>query len=63
MSKGTNEATKLTYRVYLAGGTHCIRKFDNLDEACQWCWVRDTGKVYRIEYQLEGEERPRRIFP
>lgn len=52
----------MTYRVYTENGTKCIRKFDSLDEAKRWCMVRDTGKTYRIEFQYEGEESPRRIY-
>ena len=54
--------TKMQYRVYEMNGTRCIRKFDSIDEASEWCMVVDTGKSYRIEFQYDGEEAPRRIY-
>lgn len=54
--------TKMQYRVYEANGTRCIRKFDSIDEAQEWCWTVDTGKSYRIEFQYDGEEAPRRVY-
>lgn len=51
----------MTYRVFTTNGTKCIRKFDNLDDAKSFCWLRD-GNGYRIEWQYEGECSPRRFY-
>lgn len=53
---------QMQYRVYKANGTRCIRKFDTLDEAQGWCWTRDTGETYRIEWQYPDEGEPRRLY-
>lgn len=56
----------MTYRVYKGyKGTKCIRKFDNLDDAQMWCWVRESGP-YRIEWtepaDKRGRERQNKMF-
>lgn len=56
----------MTYRVYKGyKGTKCIRKFDNLDDAQMWCWVRESGP-YRIEWtepaDKHGRERQNKMF-
>lgn len=52
----------MTYKVYKANGTKCIKKFENIDEAHEWCWLKDNGNEYRIEFQYENEDTPRRIY-
>jgi hypothetical protein len=49
----------MTYRIYKGyGGTKCVRKFENLEDAQMWCWVRDHDEPYRIEWtELADEER------
>lgn len=52
----------MEYRVYKANGSKCIRKFEKLEDAQAWCWTVDTGKAYRIEWQYDDEDSPRKIF-
>ena len=52
----------MTYRVFKSNGTKCIRKFESIDEAQEWCWTANASHSYRIEFQYEGESEPRRIF-
>lgn len=52
----------MTYRIYKANGSKCIRKFESLDEAKEWCWLTETGNYYRIEWQYEDEASPRRMY-
>ncbi len=54
--------TEMQYRVYEANGSKCIRKFDHITTAKEWCMVAKTGKSYRIEFQYDGEEAPRRVY-
>lgn len=48
----------MSYRVYKAysGTNKCVRKFDSLDEAKTWCWTRDNGATYRIEWTVKADE-------
>lgn len=48
----------MAYRIYKGyTGTKCIRKFDNLDDAKMWCWLKDRGEEpYRIEWVEEADE-------
>lgn len=54
----------MTYRVYKRNGTKCIKKFESIEDAKRWCWCRANSNpnLYRIEFQYEGEEAPRRIL-
>ena len=47
----------MVYRIYKGyTGTKCVRKFDNLEDAQMWCWVRDGVDPYRIEWVEEADE-------
>lgn len=48
------------YKVYSARGSKCIRKFNDIDEAKEWCWLKE--REYRIELVYEGESKPRVIY-
>lgn len=52
----------MTYRIYKRNGIKCIRKFDNLDDAKTWVWLREDCSQYRIEFQYENESEPRSIY-
>lgn len=48
----------MTYRVYKGyTGTKCVKKFDSLQDAQTWCWVRDRTEPYRIEWVEPEDER------
>jgi hypothetical protein len=40
--------SQLTFRVYTRTGSKCIRKFDALEDAKSWCFVRENK--YRIDW-------------
>ena len=52
----------MIYRVFKSNGSKCIRKFESLQEAQEWCWTVDTGCYYRIDFQYENESSPRSIY-
>ena len=52
----------MTYKVYKANGTKCVKTFESIDEAKSWIWTRDNGNTYRIEYKYEDEEEPRKMY-
>ncbi len=52
---------EITYRVYKMGGLRCIRKFASLDDAWDWCILRESGP-YRIEWQYPDELTPRSTY-
>ena len=52
----------MVYRVFTTNGSKCIRKFESLEEAQVWCWVKDVDHGYRIEWQYEGESKPRTLY-
>lgn len=50
----------MTYRIFTADGTKCIRKFDTMSEAREWCWEHEG--YHRIEWQYEDEADARRMY-
>lgn len=47
----------MTFKVYNGYmGTKCIKKFDNLQDAQTWCWIRDRKEPYRVEWTEPADE-------
>lgn len=49
-------------KVYVQGGKKCIKCFDSIRDAQEWCWTRNTGKSYVIEFKYPEEHDPRYIY-
>ena len=46
----------MTYRIYKANGTKCVRRFESLQDALGWCFdpIR-RSRPHRIEYAADGK--------